>query len=444
MLNQPNLMDKLQIIERITNFLECGKSNPKYKRSSKDFTRDRKLNFTRVVLFIMNLPKKSLSVELDDFYRLLGKDKEICTKSAFSQARKKLRHVFFIDWTEALLRFYYESCKAKRWKGFLLLSVDGSKGSLFEDEDLSEEFGRENGKVGARLFNVYDVNNRLNVYSELAGIRVSENKLAKKFVTELKHRDYLDKSLMIYDRNYAGFEFIYLHHIESVNYLARCKTNNYSKLVNDFLAINVNDLIMDFYPPDTALRSMKKQGHKIDKNYRIKVRLIRVILDTGEVEVLITSLLDQEEYPHEIFKDLYFLRWPVETEYDCWKNKLQIEIFSGHTVEAIKQDFYANVFTINLLSLLIEDCEIKVADLSKGKKYAYAINRNVAIGLVKQGGGLIYLLTRKDKAEIWVNLQNNLIKYLEPVRKNRSFKRNKRIIKIRGKYRHHKNYKRAM
>ncbi len=47
-------------------FKEACKMNPK------DFTRDRKLPFARLVLFMLNLVRKTLQVELDRFFALLG------------------------------------------------------------------------------------------------------------------------------------------------------------------------------------------------------------------------------------------------------------------------------------------------------------------------------------------------------------------------------------
>jgi hypothetical protein len=44
----------------------------------------------------------------------------------------------------------------------------------------------------------------------------------------------------------------------------------------------------------------------------LSLRLVRIELDSGEVEVLITSLTDSQTYPHDIFMDLYHKRWPVK------------------------------------------------------------------------------------------------------------------------------------
>jgi len=60
----------------------------------------------------------------------------------------------------------------------------------------------------------------------------------------------------------------------------------------------------------------------------LKLRLIRVE-NNGQVEVLITSLLDMGKYPIEIFRDLYHLRWPVEEDYKTMKCRLELENFSG-------------------------------------------------------------------------------------------------------------------
>ena len=46
----------------------------------------------------------------------------------------------------------------------------------------------------------------------------------------------------------------------------------------------------------------------------LKLRLIRIDLPTGETEILITSLIDKELYPYDIFAELYHERWFVEED----------------------------------------------------------------------------------------------------------------------------------
>jgi hypothetical protein len=71
----------------------------------------------------------------------------------------------------------------------------------------------------------------------------------------------------------------------------------------------------------------------------LPLRLIKVRLATGEVEVLGTDLLDAQIYPAAEFKVVYGWRWQHETYHDRLKNIFEIERFSGTSVQAIEQDF---------------------------------------------------------------------------------------------------------
>ena len=88
-----------------------------------------------------------------------------------------------------------------------------------------------------------------------------------------------------------------------------------------------------------------------------KIRLVKVILDNGEIEVLATSLLDEEKYPTHIFKELYCKRWGIETNYSRPKNHIEISNFTGYSTQSILQDFYANAFIANIQRILIRDAQ---------------------------------------------------------------------------------------
>jgi hypothetical protein len=69
--------------------------------------------------------------------------------------------------------------------------------------------------------------------------------------------------------------------------------------------------------------------------------------------VLVTNLLDETLFPTSSFRQLYHLRWGVETLYGVVKTRLQLENFSGLTAESVRQDFYATIFITNLESVLV-------------------------------------------------------------------------------------------
>ncbi|MDL1967867.1 MAG: hypothetical protein LWW97_04800 [Deltaproteobacteria bacterium] len=56
----------------------------------------------------------------------------------------------------------------------------------------------------------------------------------------------------------------------------------------------------------------------------LRLRLVRIELESGEVEALITSLTDLQTYPHDIFMNLYHKRWPVEEDYKMMKTRIEV------------------------------------------------------------------------------------------------------------------------
>ena len=101
--------------------------------------------------------------------------------------------------------------------------------------------------------------------------------------------------------------------------------------------------------PNTASARQCREGHLPADPLR--VRLIRVELESGEVEVLITSLLDTKAYPYRAFAKLYALRWGIEENYKREKQRLEIENFSGRSPWVLLQDFHAKIFAQNLTAI---------------------------------------------------------------------------------------------
>ena len=105
----------------------------------------------------------------------------------------------------------------------------------------------------------------------------------------------------------------------------------------------------------------------------IRLRLIRIELDTGETEILATSLTDMIKYPYEIFAELYHLRWPIEEDYNALKYRLQIENFSGKSIHSVYQDFHAKVFSKNLTAVIATTTREDIIQKSRELKYDHQI-----------------------------------------------------------------------
>ena len=79
--------------------------------------------------------------------------------------------------------------------------------------------------------------------------------------------------------------------------------------VKAFVADGAKERIVVLTPNAASMRQCREGHLPADP---LHVRLIRVELESGEVEVLITSLRDTKAYPYCAFAKLYALRWGIE------------------------------------------------------------------------------------------------------------------------------------
>lgn len=93
------------------------------------FTRDRKLPLKNLVILIMS-SCSSIQRDLDRFFKSLdNSDFNIrkVTKSAFTQARKKLNPWAFKRLNEVAVKTFYENNEVYTWYGLRVMAVDGSR-----------------------------------------------------------------------------------------------------------------------------------------------------------------------------------------------------------------------------------------------------------------------------------------------------------------------------
>lgn len=430
----------LSVLEGMKSFLSSALDNrEKYLTRPSAFTRNRILRFSTVCLFLVNQPKRSLSIELDDYFLTLGEF--ACTKAAFSKARYQIAPVFFKDWNRHFVSLAYSSPKElSTWKGFHLKGVDGTTMYLFKDEALAEEFGvQQNQYVSipmARAGYEVDLLNGYTTQAYLGPLHQGEHAFAYEFLANSSPND-----LLVYDRYFASFELIFKHLQREVPFLMRCKLD-FNRTVEAFVQSKKKQAVVEFPIPDNALRTLRQQGAGVDKSTTARVRLLRIDIGKGEPEILITSLLDAKRYPRNCFKELYGCRWGSETQFDKVKNKLQMEIFSGHKSAAIYQDFFATVLAANLHNLIVRSCDDELEEANEKRTVPKAINQNVSLGLLK--GRLIILFVSETPQVIFEELKRLFLGHLEPVRPGRTFPRTKAIRRLKGKYQTFTNYRRAI
>lgn len=437
----------IEIINDLNEFFQKTMSDKEtkmqYVNKVTDFTRKRSLSFSNMVTLHINLLKRSLSVELESFFSHIGSS--TVTKSAFCQQRRKLKPVFFCGWNDALTSSYYRHARGqeRRWRGFRVFAIDGTKLSLPNTPALRQHFGYSTNQHGtksatARASILYDVLNKLVVKSKLCPLKEAERTTACDLIPFLDKED-----LLLLDRGYPSFMLFYLLiNKQDCHFVMRAQAN-FSKVVDEFRSCGKKDEIVTLRATYKAIKGLRSQGVEIPPETEIKVRLVRIRLDDGQDEILITNLYDTKAYTLPVLKELYFLRWPVETTYGYLKNELQVECFSGISPICIEQDFYANIFVFNLQAVIEEGCEEYVRTVNRQRTIKYKINKNVCWALMK--GRVIDLFLHAEQAGYLLKELTSLFeRYLEPVRPGRKYPRTKKSIKLLGKYVTLTNYKRAV
>jgi len=418
----------IQIVCKLNDTLFSPEFVGQHRKNKTDFTRKRSLTFPHLIGFMLNMVNGSIQSELSRFFHVI-QNKSNCpdtvTSAAFCKARKKISYTAFKSLNNKLVETFYESSLVKRWNGLRLLAVDGSVTKLPNTQELLDHFGKarlHSNRPAARLSQLYDVSNKITVDLEVGLHSTGERDLA------VKHLSYAGTGdLVLYDRGYPATWLFILHKQKGIQFCARATLDS-SNIIKEFVNSGKNDALVTFPCVEKSLRKCRKLGLPTTP---ITLRLIRIELSKNSIEVLITSLLDQDQFPYKEFKILYHQRWFIEEDYKIMKSRLEIENFSGFSVEAIQQDIHAKVLTKNLAALSIIEAESITKEKYKHRKFRYKINFTYALSQLKDN--IIRFILRISESNLSGVFINQIACAVNAVRPGRKFDRGERNIR-RNKY----------
>lgn len=378
----------------------------------------------------MGFTRPSVQTELDRFYKTLSKSPasfESLSKSAFTQARKKLKPEAFIELAKEQLGYFHKNAPyQKSWNGKRVVGIDGSLLNLPHSEEIESEFGGVTNQhekiISARCSFAYDVCNGLVLDATIAPRKSCEKDLAVGHLPSLNS----STDIVVFDRGYPGQWLVGLLMKQDFKFCFRLSTawKNAASQLNG----NKNDVdwIMQH---NTHKHSDQMKLHNIPKLLS-GLRLVAIDLSTGEKEILLTNLSDREEYSSETLKELYHLRWGVEEGYKTFKKTLHIEHFTGKSAQSVKQDFYARIFMLNMASM-IRSQGIDHRKRSTGNKYEQQSNKTQVLAKTKDF--LTDLFYSSQIGKVIKQLLKILEKRLEIIRPGRSFPRPKTSSRRRSK-----------
>jgi Transposase DDE domain len=370
------LVEALRAKLRDPNFLARHRVRPE------DFTRDRQLTFPVLMLFILQKTVKSIQRHLHEFLDDLahGQIFEPVTSGAVTHARAKLKDTAFIELNRdcVLPTVYAPEHPIQRWREHRLFGIDSSLMRLPDSEELGQAFGwkeasNQNGATGtrypeARLSVVYDLLNRIGHDARLEPSTIGEVALA---IQQLEYLQLGD--IEINDRGFSGYLYFAMVLQRGAHFIGRCSKGSFLAAQEMFRLNRANrsKVVWLFAPSD-----QKAECRRLGLPLKMKVRFVSVRLPTRELEVLATSLLDEALYPREEFLSVYHRRWGHETFHLMLKGRLELENFSGRTVEAVGQDVQAAVLLANLESVLSEPTQAALTERSTPQTQPLQVNRS--------------------------------------------------------------------
>lgn len=417
-----------------TEFLEICRTN------SCDFTRKRFFTCQILILFILNLLKRSIPKELISFCEYC--DLNEVSRSAVTQARLKLSPHAFIYLNDILIQEFYTDNVFNTFHGFLVMAIDGTTLELpINSPEIIARYGCASNQTKiqvpmARASFLYDVTNGITIDGIIAPYCTAERDLAiehfEKLILRWSAED-LKRVLVIFDRGYPSAALIIYLLKNGINFLMRCNSK-FMKEVDDAVKNGEKDTLIDFSAKRTGVA--KAELHKLfsglDKKEGFSIRVLLITLKTGEIEILLTSLVDKEQYPYSIFQELYFKRWGTEENYKFYKLQLEIENFSGKSCFVVEQDFQATILAANARALLAWEATRELVGSQEGftiadtRKYIYEINKSVSMECLKNEFAAVLLDSNSDIEKFCVKVKKTMKRNLVPIRPGRQFERTRK------------------
>ena len=397
------------------------------------FTRKgKKLSFIEDMKILMSIGSSSLKKELYEYF-----DYDIDTVSlpGFIRSRVKIKEEAFKELMKMINKAY--PCD-KTYKGYRLLSVDGSELSVFTDPDDYDTYKDQSNTKGCSSLHInalYDILNRryLDNISQL--LRKKDEKEAMWTLAE-RYED--DKAIFIADRGYESFNNFehlkktghkFLIKVKDINsgtsllksFRSLPKEGEFDEDVHIIFTNRQTNFIKNnphIYKPimtNQRFDFLDKDNHFHEADYRV-VRM-KIGGKDEEYESIITNL-DRKQFPASAIKKLYKLRWDIEVSYRHLKYSVDLNALHSKRRDFIKQEIWARMIMFNISMIIIDHVQDKKLEKKK-RKLEYKVNISMAIFFVKQ-----YMIKRKDGDP--PDLESLIALQILPIRPDRHYDRNVR------------------
>jgi hypothetical protein len=328
-------------------------------------------------------------------------------KSALTKMRLRISFEFFKDIFDDLIRSSESSRRS--WKGCRIYASDGDNVRLPAGKDIIKNKFRgallRNDKEThyPRMFTVHcvDVLSGITkewVYSE----KNDEIYLCHEIATRLEK-----ESITLYDRMHFNKNLIKAHTASGSYFFVRCRTNSFEEI--------------------KTLRASKKRTLKFTVD-AVEITLLKLKSPkSGEISIFATNL-PKRFLKDERVKELYSMRWGVETSFRDLTDTLKMEQWHSKTLNGVLQEIYMSLWLIN--QTRIQTSEASPSHRFLEREYYISNVKLVAEYLVKKMPIFLKTKSRKILNDLAILLQVTMERR---VRLSRSYPRKTKTESTRYK-----------
>ena len=356
----------------------------------KDFTRNRKLTFKEMFKILLSMGGNSLNIELMKYFSY---DHEVATCSAFVQQRKKIIPEAF---EHLFNQFTSSALNPKYFSGYRLLAVDGSDLCIAHNPDDKKNYFRSTPNT--KGFNLLHLNAMFDLCSRTyidAIIQSGREENEFRALTDMADRsDITEKTILIADRGYESYN-VFEHIIKkNWNFVVRAKDINSNGIVSkipipDSETFDIEHTILLTRRQTNHIKEHQEKYKFMPSNqtfdylpvgdkgtYPIGFRVLRFPISDDSYEVIITNL-SKEEFSLEKIKEIYHMRWGIETSFRELKYAIGLTNLHSKKVTYIIQEIFARLTMYNFCEIITTHVVIQ----QKNRKYSYQVNFTVAISV---------------------------------------------------------------
>ncbi|HWS95011.1 MAG TPA: IS4 family transposase [Candidatus Methylomirabilis sp.] len=290
-------------------------------------------------------------------------------KSGISQARTRL------GWEplqklhdEVVKPIAVESTKGAWYRGWHLVSLDGSTLDVADQKENETAFSRPSASRGSsafpqiRLVSLVENGTHVLFGTRMAGVNAGEITLAKDVLPSLRKG-----MLCLADRNFYGYELWNQARSSGADLLWRVKKN---------LRLPCEKRLPDGSYLSRVYASAKDERHQKDG---VAVRVIEYSLEgvpgAEPIYRLLTTILDHEAAPAAELAALYHERWEIETALDELKTHLRGSkiVLRSKTPDLVRQEFYGLMLAHFAVRGLMHEAALKADEDPDRLSFVHAV-----------------------------------------------------------------------